>query len=87
MRRGRRITAYIIITIGADTAEVLGRGDAEELLHEDIRVEDGDVRCPTDEVVGGGLHLVVDVVAHHRRVTALNDALQDVRHHLHIHYA
>ncbi len=79
-RRGRALS--ILRFLGAP--EVLGCGDAEELLQKDLGVENGDVGRTADEVVGRALHLMVNVISDHGGAATFDELLQDISHHLHV---
>ncbi len=80
-RRSRRALP-ILRFLGAP--EILGCGDAEELLQKDLRVEYGDVGRAADEVVGRALHLMVNVISDHGGAATFDELLQDIGHHLHV---
>ena len=62
--------------------EVFESSDGNKFLNEELRVEDGDVRRPTNEVIGGAREDVEHVVADEVDVGLIHDWLKDVVHHL-----
>ncbi len=79
-RRGRALSILRFLC----APEILGGGDAEELLQKDLGVENGDVGRAADEVVGRALYLMVNVIADHGGATTFDELLQDIGHHLHV---